>query len=157
MVEDNVNNRDISTMELAKALKMQLESIKHQGARQAIEGQDFSGDIDKHSNEVVAERNGMSVKQVQRYISLTKLIPPLQDMVDGKTNWEDERFAEAGELFQDIGNSGIYNDGFLGLDYNGRRELFLSGNAAMYPMGTWDTSAIRDSFGGAISTVGEFI
>ncbi len=85
MVEDNVNNRDISTMELAKALKMQLESIKHQGARQAIEGQDFSGDIDKRSNEVVAERNGMSVKQVQRYISLTKLIPPLQDMVDGKT------------------------------------------------------------------------
>lgn len=53
---------------------MQLESIKHQGARQAIEGQDFSGDIDKRSNEVVAERNGMSVKQVQRYISLTKLI-----------------------------------------------------------------------------------
>ena len=85
MVEDNVNNREISTMELAKALKMQLESIKHQGARQAIEGQDFSGDIDKRSNEVVAERNGMSVKQVQRYISLTKLIPPLQDMVDGKT------------------------------------------------------------------------
>ena len=85
MVEDNVNNREISTMELAKALKMQLEAIKHQGARQAIEGQDFSGDIDKRSNEVVAERNGMSVKQVQRYISLTKLIPPLQDMVDGKT------------------------------------------------------------------------
>ena len=85
MVEDNVNNREISTMELAKALKMQLEAIKHQGARQAIEGQDFSGDIDKRSNEVVAERNGMSVKQVQRYISLTKLIQPLQDMVDGKT------------------------------------------------------------------------
>ncbi len=85
MVEDNVNNREVSTMELAKALKMQLEAIKHQGARQAIEGQDFSSDIDKRSNEVVAERNGMSVKQVQRYISLTKLIQPLQDMVDGKT------------------------------------------------------------------------
>ena len=79
------------------------------------------------------------------------------DMVDGKINWEDERFAEAGELFQDIGNSGIYNDGFLGLDYNGSRELFLSGKAAMYPMGTWDTSAIMDSFGGDISKVGAFI
>lgn len=31
MVEDNVNNREVSTMELAKALKMQLEAIKHQG------------------------------------------------------------------------------------------------------------------------------
>lgn len=84
MVEDNVNNREISTMELAKALKMQLEAIKHQGARQAIEGQDFSTDIEKRSNEVIAERNGMSVKQVQRHIALTKLIPRLQNMVDGK-------------------------------------------------------------------------
>ena len=32
MVEDNVNNREVSTMELAKALKMQLEAIKHQGS-----------------------------------------------------------------------------------------------------------------------------
>ena len=85
MVEDNVNNREVSTMELAKALKMQLEAIKHQGAREALEGQNFSTDVDKRSNEVIAERNGMSVKQVQRHIALTRLIPPLQDMVDGKT------------------------------------------------------------------------
>ena len=84
MVEDNVNNREVSTMELAKALKMQLEAIKHQGAREALEGQNFSTDVDKRSNEVIAERNGMSVKQVQRHIALTRLIPPLQDMVDGK-------------------------------------------------------------------------
>lgn len=84
MVEDNVNNREVSTMELAKALKMQLETIKHQGAREALEGQNFSTDVDKRSNEVIAERNGMSVKQVQRHIALTRLIPPLQDMVDGK-------------------------------------------------------------------------
>ena len=71
-------------MELAKALKMQLEAIKHQGAREALEGQNFSTDVDKRSNEVIAERNGMSVKQVQRHIALTRLIPPLQDMVDGK-------------------------------------------------------------------------
>ena len=84
MVEDNVNNREVSTMELAKALKMQLEAIKHQWAREALEGQNFSTDVDKRSNEVIAERNGMSVKQVQRHIALTRLIPPLQDMVDGK-------------------------------------------------------------------------
>ena len=70
--------------ELAKALKMQLEAIKHQGAREALAEQNFSTDVDKRSNEVIAERNGMSVKQVQRHIALTRLIPPLQDMVDGK-------------------------------------------------------------------------
>jgi len=85
MVEDNVNNREIGTMELAKALKMQLEAIKHQGARQALEGKDFTSDVDKRSNEIIAERNGMSVKQVQRHIALTRLTPALQTMVDGKT------------------------------------------------------------------------
>lgn len=84
MVEDNVNNREVSTMELARALKMQLESIKHQGAREALDGQDFTADVDKRSNEVIAARNGMSVKQVQRHIALTRLVQPLQDLVDGK-------------------------------------------------------------------------
>lgn len=84
MVEDNVNNREITTMELARALKQQLDSIKHQGARQALDEKNYTSDIDKRSNEVVAERNGMSVKQVQRHIALTKLIKPLQDLVDGK-------------------------------------------------------------------------
>lgn len=84
MVEDNVNNREVSTMELARALKMQLESIKHQGAREALDGKDFTADVDKRSNEVIAVRNGMSVKQVQRHIALTRLVQPLQDLVDGK-------------------------------------------------------------------------
>lgn len=84
MVEDNVNNREVSTMELARALKMQLESIKHQGAREALDGKDFTADVDKRSNEVIAKRNGMSVKQVQRHIALTRLVKPLQDLVDGK-------------------------------------------------------------------------
>ena len=84
MVEDNVNNREVTTMELARALKMQLEAIKHQGAREALDGQDFTAEVDKRSNEVIATRNGMSVKQVQRHIALTRLVQPLQDLVDGK-------------------------------------------------------------------------
>jgi ParB/RepB/Spo0J family partition protein len=36
MVEDNVNNREIGIMELARALNMQLNSIKRQGARAAL-------------------------------------------------------------------------------------------------------------------------
>ena len=89
MVEDNVNNRDISTMELARSLKVQLDSIKRQGVREALAGKDLAMDTDekigKRSNEVIAERNGMSVKQVQRHIALTNLTPALQEYVDGKT------------------------------------------------------------------------
>jgi hypothetical protein len=36
------------------------------------------------SNEVVAERNKMTVKQVQRYIKLNELVPDLMKMVDEK-------------------------------------------------------------------------
>lgn len=88
MVEDNVNNRDISTMELARSLKVQLDSIKRQGAREALADKNLAADADekigKRSNEIIAERNGMSIKQVQRHIALTKLTPALQEYVDGK-------------------------------------------------------------------------
>lgn len=88
MVEDNVNNRDISTMELARSLKVQLDSIKRQGAREELSGKDLTSETDekisKRSNEIIAERNGMSVKQVQRYIALTNLTPAMQEYVDGK-------------------------------------------------------------------------
>ena len=83
MVEDNLNQREeILPSEKAKALKMQLEAIKHQGTR-------TSGHVDpkeagKRSNEIVAERNKMAVKQVQRFIRLTNLIPEILDMVDEK-------------------------------------------------------------------------
>lgn len=86
MVEDNVNNREIGTMELAKALKMQLESIKHQGAQRSLAaGEVISADeVGKRSDEIIAQRNGMSAKMVQRHIALTNLVPALQEMVDGK-------------------------------------------------------------------------
>lgn len=76
MVEDNTNQREnILPSERAKALQMQLEAIKRQGARTG-NGQ--------RSNEVVAERNKMTVKQVQRYIKLNELVPDLIKMVDEK-------------------------------------------------------------------------
>lgn len=76
MVEDNTNQREnILPSERAKALQMQLEAIKKQGARTG-NGQ--------RSNEVVAERNKMTVKQVQRYIKLNELVPDLKKMVDEK-------------------------------------------------------------------------
>ena len=100
MVEDNVNNRDISTMELARSLKVQLDSIKRQGAREALAEKNLALDTDekigKRSNEIIAERNGMSVKQVQRHIALTKLTPALQEYVDGKPTAEGKKTIQIG-------------------------------------------------------------
>ena len=83
MVEDNTNQREnILPSERAKALKMQLEAIKHQGAKEATPGQLDPKDAGRRSNEIVAERNKMTVKQVQRYIKLNDLVPDLQKMMD---------------------------------------------------------------------------
>ena len=100
MVEDNVNNRDISIMELARSLKVQLDSIKRQGVREALDSKDLALDADekvgKRSNEIIAERNGMSIKQVQRHIALTRLTPALQEYVDGKPAAEGKKTIQLG-------------------------------------------------------------
>ena len=88
MVEDNINQREnILPSERAKALKMQLEAIKRQGARGDISTSGQLGpksENGQRSNAVVAERNKMTVKQVQRYIKLNDLVPDLMKMVDEK-------------------------------------------------------------------------
>lgn len=88
MVEDNTNQREsILPSERAKALKMQLEAIKRQGARADLStsGQDGPKlENGQRSNQIVAERNKMTVKQVQRYIKLNDLVPDLLKMADEK-------------------------------------------------------------------------
>lgn len=84
MVEDNTNQREnILPSERGKALKMQLEAIKHQGARETS-GQVDPKEAGKRSNEIVALRNKMTVKQVQRFIKLNDLVPDLSKMLDEK-------------------------------------------------------------------------
>ena len=83
MVEDNTTQREaILPSERAKALKMQLDAIKRQGIR--------SGD-GKRSNEIVAERNNMTVKQVQRYIKLNDLVPELMELADNAVKHADNK------------------------------------------------------------------
>ncbi len=88
MVEDNINQREnILPSERAKALKMQLEAIKRQGVRGDLSTSGQLGpksENGQRSNAVVAERNKMTVKQVQRYIKLNDLVPDLMKMVDEK-------------------------------------------------------------------------
>ena len=85
MVDANLQREHILPSERAFAYRMKLEAIKHQGARRDI----TSGQVDpklkgKRSNQIVADDAGESVKQVQRYIRLTELIPEIRDMVDEK-------------------------------------------------------------------------
>jgi hypothetical protein len=84
MTESNFNQRsEILPSERAQALKMQLDAIKRQGARWNGEAP-AAGEVGKRSNEIIAARNQMAVKQVQRYITLTRLVPDLMKMVDDK-------------------------------------------------------------------------
>ena len=83
MTDDNLRHRErILPTEKAAALKQQVEAIKHQGAKEATSGQLDPKDAGRRSNEIVAERNKMTVKQVQRYIKLNDLVPDLQKMMD---------------------------------------------------------------------------
>ena len=83
MTDDNLRQREtILSSEKAMSLKMQYEAIKHQGAR------GDSAEAGKLSLESVGQRNGMSVKTVQRYIWLNDLVPELkQTMDDGKLSF----------------------------------------------------------------------
>ena len=83
MTDDNLRHREtILPSEKAMSLKMQYEAIKHQGAR------GDSAEAGKLSLESVGQRNGMSVKTVQRYIWLNDLVPELkQTMDDGKLSF----------------------------------------------------------------------
>ena len=85
MVDSNLQRENILPSERALAYKMKLDAIKHQGARLDLTsgqvGQKLPG---KYSVESVAEQAGESIKQVQRYIRLTELVPEIMEMVDSK-------------------------------------------------------------------------
>ena len=82
MVDSNIQRESLLPSERAFAYQMKLEAMKRQGTRRDL----TSGQVGPklRSNAIVAEQAGESVKQVQRFIRLTKLIPQLLDMVDEK-------------------------------------------------------------------------
>ena len=72
MVDSNIQREEILPSEKAYAFQMKLEAIHHKGIKGA------------ESREVVGEANGLSGRQVSRYIKLTNLLPELLEMVDEK-------------------------------------------------------------------------
>lgn len=80
MVDSNIQREHILPSEKAFAYKMKMEAMKHQGARSDLTSGQLGPKL--RTDQQVAEDAGESRKQVQRYIRLTHLIPPILQMVD---------------------------------------------------------------------------
>lgn len=55
-------------------------------------------------------------------------------------NFQDELFTNAAQLLQDTAASGLFQTGFDSQDYGTAQNLFTNGQAAMFYMGSWETS-----------------
>ena len=81
VVDSNLQREGLLPSERAFAYKLKLEAMKRQAGRPSKENVSQVG-TQKRSDQVMAEELGESRNQIQRYIRLTELIPPLLDMVD---------------------------------------------------------------------------
>lgn len=73
MVDSNIQREDLLPSEKAKAYRMKMEALSHQG----VKGEGYTADLIGQD----AEETG---RTVQRYIRLTYLLPELLDHVDKK-------------------------------------------------------------------------
>ena len=80
VVDSNLQREGLLPSERAFAYKLKLEALRHQGERTDLTSSKLGTKL--RADEIIAEQDGASRNQVQRYIRLTELIPPLMDMVD---------------------------------------------------------------------------
>ena len=92
MVDSNIQRENILPSERAKAYRMKMDALKHQG--KAAEQTSSQIGTKLRTDEQIAREVGSSRNQVQRFIRLTELLPELLDMVDRK----DIAFSPAVEL-----------------------------------------------------------
>ena len=85
VVDYNINRENLLPSEKARAYKLKLDAMKRSAGRPAKNsaqvGQNFEG---RFSVEILAEQVNESRMQIQRYIRLTNLIPPLMEAVDAR-------------------------------------------------------------------------
>lgn len=83
VVDYNITREDLLPSEKARAYSLKLEAMKRQAGRPSKNslqvGENFRG---KYSVQILSEQVGENVTSIQRYIRLTKLIPPLLEQVD---------------------------------------------------------------------------
>lgn len=83
MVDSNLQRETILPSEKAFAYKMKLEAMKRQGQRSDLTSAPLEPKLKgSRSNEELAASSPDSRSQIQRYVRLTELIPPVLDMVD---------------------------------------------------------------------------
>jgi ParB family chromosome partitioning protein len=82
MVDSNIQRENISPMEKAKALKMKMEAIRRQGTCTDLTSPNNSAKF--RSDDEIGAEMGMSGDTVRNMISLTQLVPELQQMVDDR-------------------------------------------------------------------------
>lgn len=81
MVDSNLQRETLLPSERAFAYRMKLEAMKRRAGRPSKENLSQVG-TQKRSDQNMADQIGESRNQIQRFIRLTYLIPPLLDMVD---------------------------------------------------------------------------
>ena len=86
VVDYNINREDLLPSEKARAYKLKLDAMKRQAGRPSKNSlhveENFQG---KFSVQILAEQANENVSAIQRYVRLTKLIPPLLAKVDDGT------------------------------------------------------------------------
>ncbi len=82
MVDSNLQREHILPSERAKAYKMKMEALKHQGKRS--DSTSCQNGTKLRTDEELAQNTGESARTVQRYIRLNNLIPELLSLVDEK-------------------------------------------------------------------------
>lgn len=85
MVDSNLKREEISPMEKARAYQMKTDAMKRKTGRRTKEeiAQDEAMGIKRmNADEELAQQVGESPATIQRYKTLNKLVPELQDMVD---------------------------------------------------------------------------
>ena len=85
MVDSNLKREEISPMEKARAYQMKTDAMKRKMGRRTKEeiAQDEALGIKRiNADEELAQQMGESPATIQRYKTLNKLVPELQDMVD---------------------------------------------------------------------------
>ena len=81
MVDSNLQRETLLPSERAFAYRMKLEAMKRRAGRPSKENLSQVG-TQKRSDQIMANQIGESRNQIQRFIRLTYLVPPLLDMVD---------------------------------------------------------------------------
>ena len=100
MVDSNLQREHILPSERAKAYKMKMEALKHQGKRTDLTScqvgtrlradEELAKQTGEHvvnrfaADEELAKQTGESARTVQRFVRLNNLIPELLDLVDEK-------------------------------------------------------------------------